>query len=176
MIPQIKSGRDTSTSTRGTQTTSKASHPTLRIRFTADPSRLDDCACTHCQALKRALVHFVRPFFRSWLSASVIASAEGLGSKPSIIMRLQRGARHCRCSIAIGREPNVLPHAGHCSSVTNSLAIVPWPCARARCACLAFSLVKTRTDALGHSGQNNTLLGNSSTHVFKTSTVWMEGV
>ena len=47
-------------------------------------------------------------------------------------MRLQRGARHCRCSIAIGREPNVLPHAGHCSSATNSLAIVLWPCARAR--------------------------------------------
>ena len=76
-----------------------------------------------CQTVKRALVHFVSPFFRSRSSASAMASAGGLGNKPSTIMRRHRGARHCKCSIAIGREPNVLPHAGHSSSMTKTLAI-----------------------------------------------------
>ena len=76
-----------------------------------------------CQTVKRAFVHFVSPFFRSRSSASAMASAEGLGNKPSNIMRRHRGARHCKCSIAIGREPNVLPHAGNRSSMTKTLAI-----------------------------------------------------
>ena len=44
-----------------------------------------------CQTVKRAFVHFVSPFFRSRSSASAMASAWGLGSKPSTIIRRHRG-------------------------------------------------------------------------------------
>ena len=76
-----------------------------------------------CQVGKRALVHFVRPAVRSCSSAAATTAAEGLGYRPSSSFRRHRCARHCKCSIAMGREPNTLPHAGHCSSLTKSLAI-----------------------------------------------------
>ena len=98
-----------------------------------------------CQVGKRALVHFVRPAARSCSSAAAITAAEGLGNRPSSICCRHRCARHCRCSIAMVREPNTLPHTGHCSSLTKSLAIALCPWARDLWACLAFSLVKTRT-------------------------------
>ena len=129
-----------------------------------------------CQAGKRALVHFVRPAVRSCSSAAAITTAEGLGNRPSSIFRRLRCARHCRCSIAMGREPNILPHAGHCSSLTQSLAIALCPWARDLWACLAFSLVKTRTHSCGHSGHNSTPSGRSATWVHERSTVLMQGV
>ena len=115
-----------------------------------------------CQVGNRALVHFVRPVARSCSSAAAITAAEGLGNKPSSIFCRRRSARHCICSIAMGREPNTLPHAGHCSSLTKSLAMALCPWARDLWACLAFSLVKTRTLSRGHSGHNSTPAGRSA--------------
>ena len=115
-----------------------------------------------CQVGKRALVHFVRPAARSCSSAAVISAAEGLGNRPSSIFCRHRCARYCRCSIAMGREPNTLPHAGHCSSLTKSLAIALCPWARDLWACLAFSLMKTRTHSRGHSGHNSAPAGRSA--------------
>ena len=112
-----------------------------------------------CQVGKRALVHFVRLAVRSCSSAAAITAAEGLGNRPSSIFRRHRCAQHCRLSIAMGREPNTLPHAGHCSSLTKSLATALCPWARDLWACLAFSLVKTRTHLRGHSGHNSTPAG-----------------
>ena len=129
-----------------------------------------------CQEGKRALVHFVRPAARSCSSAAAITAAEGLGNRPSSILRRHRCARHCRCPIAVEREPNTLPHAGHCSSLTKSLAIALCPWARALWACLAFSLVKTRTHSRGHSGHNSTPAGRSAAWVHERSTVLMQGV
>ena len=87
-----------------------------------------DLPTLRCQEGKRALVHFVRPAVRSCSSAAAITGAEGLGNRPSSIFRRHHCARHCKCSIAMRREPNTLPHAGHCSSLTKSLAIAlcPW--------------------------------------------------
>ena len=129
-----------------------------------------------CQVGKRALVHFVRPAVRSCSSAAAITAADLLGNRPSSTFRRHRCARHCRCSIAMGCEPNTLPHAGHCSSLTKSLAIALCPWARDLWVCLAFSLVKTRTHSRGHSGHNSTPAGRSTTWVHERSTVLMQGV
>ena len=129
-----------------------------------------------CQVGKRALVHLLRPAVRSCSSAAAITAPEGLGNRPSSIFRRHRCAWHCKYSIAMGREPNTLPHAGHCSSLTKSLAIALCPWARALWACLAFSLVKTRTHSCGHSGHNSTPAGKSATWVHERSTVLMQGV
>ena len=129
-----------------------------------------------CQVGKRALVHFVRPAARSCSSAAAITSAEGLGNRPSSNFCRHRCARHCRCSIAMGREPNTQPHAGRCSSLTKSLAIALCPWARDLWACLAFSLVKTRTHSRGHSGHNSAPAGRSAAWVHERSTVLMQGV
>ena len=139
-------------------------NPTATSRATSVVYQLETMMPTlRCQAGKRALVHFVRPAVRSCSSAAAITAAEGLGKRPSSIFRRHRCAQHCRCSIAMVREPNTLPHAGHCSSLTKSLAIALCPWARDLWACLAFSLVKTRTHSCGHSGHNSTPAGRSAT-------------
>ena len=97
-------------------------------------------------------------------------------NRPSSIFCRHRCAQHCKCSIGMGREPNTLPHAGHCSSLTKSLAIALCPWARDLWACLAFSLVKTRTHSCGHSGHNSTPAGRSATWVHEKSTVLMQSV
>ena len=61
-----------------------------------------------CQVGKLALVHFVRPAVGSCSSAAAITAAEGLGNRPSSIFRRRRCARHCRCLIAMEREPKYL--------------------------------------------------------------------
>ena len=50
-----------------------------------------------CQTMKRAFVHFVSPFFRSRSSASALASADGLGNKPSNIMSRHRALQMLNC-------------------------------------------------------------------------------
>ena len=124
-----------------------------------------------CQAGNRAFVHFARPAILSCSSAAAITAAEGLGNRPSNILRRHRCARHCRCSIAEEREPNTMPHAGHCSSLTKSLAIALYPWARDLWACLALSLVKTRTHSRGHLEHNSTPAGRSAAWVHERSTV-----
>ena len=112
------------------------------------------------QAGNRAFVHFVRRAVRSWSFAVAVTAAESLGRRPSIILRRHRCAQHCRCSIAMGREPKSL--TTRCASLVTdevSLAIALRPCARALWACVALSLVKTRTLSCGHSGHNSASVG-----------------
>ena len=134
-------------------------------------------ACANTSQRNRAVVHFVRSAARSYSSAAVTTADESLGGKPSNILRRRRCARHCRCWIALEREPKTLPHAGHRSSFTKSLARALRPWARALWACLAFSLImKTRTFSLGQSGQSSTSAGNSAGRAQDRSTVQMQCV
>ena len=107
------------------------------------------------QAGRRDFVHFVRPAVRSWSSAVAVT---GAGSN---ILRRHRCAWHCKCSIAMGREPKTLPHAGHLA-----MALCPWArlCGPV---CHAFTL------SCGHSGHNSASGGSSAGKVLETSTVLM---
>ena len=100
-----------------------------RSRHPTNDTETNDWQILRCQTGNRAFVHFVRPDRgRPQLLSQLLRV---WGSGPSNILRRHRCARHCRCSIAMGRELKTLQHAGHCSSLTKSLANALCPWARA---------------------------------------------